>query len=219
MDLRTVGDILHSYPRTYKDFTTIISPDDAEVGSEGLFFGRLVDLNERNLSRNRRLIQGRLVGQRKVLTLSWFTAAYHRGYSYQYRQLAKVKELWVYGQVKQGFYGPEIAGGEFYTSQPKHRSLVPVYPLVSGVTNRMRLEWIEFALQYLDLVEECLPPHLLSQFIPRKQAIRAIHFPTSQEELAQAKKRLIFEEFFSFQFGSYLPYSGISCQSAGRQFD
>lgn len=198
LDLRTVGDILHSYPRTYKDFTTIISPDDAEVGSEGLFFGRLVDLNERNLSRNRRLIQGRLVGQRKVLTLSWFTAAYRRGYSYQYQQLAKVKELWVYGQVKQGFYGPEIAGGEFYTSQPKHRGLVPVYPLVSGVTNRMRLEWIEFALQYLDLVEECLPPHLLSQFIPRKQAIRAIHFPTSQEELAQAKKRLIFEEFFLF---------------------
>lgn len=38
-----------------------------------------------------------------------------------------------------------------------------------------------------------------SQFIGRRQALRAIHFPRSGTELAQARKRLVFEEFFLFQ--------------------
>lgn len=198
LNLETIADVLHSYPRTYKDFTKVISPDQAEIGSEALFYGRLIDLNEREVRSRRRLIQARLLGSHKALTLSWFTVPYHRGPSYQYQQLARVGELWVYGQVKQGFYGPEIASGEYYTSRPKHLGLVPVYPLVAGITNRMRLEWIEFALKYLDQVEECLPAHLFDQFMGRKQAVRAIHFPKNDAELAQARKRLIFEEFFLF---------------------
>ena len=37
LNLETIADVLHSYPRTYKDFTKVISPDQAEIGSEGLF--------------------------------------------------------------------------------------------------------------------------------------------------------------------------------------
>ena len=199
LELYTLRDVLFSFPRAYKDFTAVLRPDQAETGQEGLFHGRIADLSERALTHNRRLIQARLVGNRRVLNLSWFTASYRRGYSYQYQQLAKAQELWVYGSVKAGFYGPEIVGGEFFTTMPKHHGLVPIYPLVAGITNRMRIEWIEYALKYLDQIKECLPTHLFSQFIGRRQALRAIHFPRSGTELAQARKRLVFEEFFLFQ--------------------
>jgi len=63
----------------------------------------------------------------------------------------------------------------------------------------MRLDWIEFALKHLDQIQECLPEHLSSRFLGRREALRAIHFPRSEAELAEARKRLIFEEFFLFQ--------------------
>ncbi len=198
LGIHSVRDVLFSYPRLYKDFSRVLSPDEAELGEAGLFFGTLFDLNERSLSKNRRLIQARLVGKKQVLTLSWFTVPYHRGQSYQYRQLAKANQIWVYGEVKDGYQGLEIAGGEFFTRKPQHQSLVPVYPLVSGITNRMRLAWIEFALQYLDQIEEFLPPHLLERFIDRREALAMIHFPLDHQTLARARERLVFEEFFLF---------------------
>ena len=198
LDLETVRDVLFSFPRTYKDYTHIFSPDKAEIGMEKLFAGELIDLREKKLQGKRRLIQARLLGKRRALTLSWFTFSYHRGYSYQYNQLQNKHRLWVYGQVKSGLYGPEIVGGEFYAAEPKHLGLFPVYPLVSGITHQMRLNWIEFALQHLNEIEECLPPDLIDKFIDRKQAINSIHFPINHEELTQARRRLIFEEFFLF---------------------
>ena len=194
----TPCDVIFSFPRAYKDFCRV-SPDQAEAGMEGLFHGRIADLTERALFRNRRLIQARLLGTRQVLNLSWFTASYRRGFSYQYQQLSKADNLWVYGLVKSGLYGPEIVGGEFYTSMPKYRGLVPIYPLVAGITNRMRIEWIEFALKYLDQIQECLPEHLLDKFPGRQNALRAMHFPRNEIELAKARQRLVFEEFFLFQ--------------------
>jgi len=199
LGLHTVADVLFSFPRAYKDFSQILSPDQAEPGMEGLFYGKLADLNERQLPQNRRLIQARLIGQRRVITLSWFTVAYQPSYSYQYRKLSKVQQLWVYGQVKDGYYGLEISGGDFYLQQPQFQSLVPVYPLVAGITNQMRLRWIEYALQYLEQLPECLPSNLLTQYLPRQEAIRTMHFPKNLQELAKARERLIFEEFFIFQ--------------------
>lgn len=198
LNLKTVRDVLFSYPRIYKDYSKVLSPDQAEVGAEGLYYGQLIDLHEKNLNRNRKLIQARILGNRQVLNLSWFTVSRGRGSSYQYRQLSKASQLWVYGQVKSGIYGPEINGGEFHTTEPHHLGLVPVYPLVSGITNQMRFKWISFALKYIDQINECLPPELLEKYLTRSKAIQAIHFPKSYKELEAARIRLAFEEFFLF---------------------
>lgn len=201
LQLMTVGDVLFSYPRAYKDFTRILSPDQASEGMTGLFFGELVDVQEKKLQKNRRLVQARLVGRTKVLNLSWFTVAYRRGSSYQYQNLSKQNYLWVYGDVKQGFYGLEIASGEIYTKEPQHKGKVPIYPLVSGITSNMRLKWIEFALKYINELYECLPQKVLENYMGRNEALKAIHFPKTDAQLEQARTRLIFEEFFIFQIG------------------
>lgn len=53
LDLHTLRDVIFSFPRAYKDFTAVVSPDQAEAGMEGLFHGRIADLTERALFRNR----------------------------------------------------------------------------------------------------------------------------------------------------------------------
>lgn len=198
LDLSSVGDVIFSFPRSYQDYSQVLTPGAAEVGITGLFFGNLVDLHEKSLGRNRRVISGRLIGGGKTLTLSWFTASYQRGTSYQFRQLQKADKLWVYGQVKPGFYGMEISGGEFHLREPAHLGLVPIYPLVAGITQNMRFKWIRFALQHLDQVYECLPTDIAKQYMGRQEALKAIHFPNSHQQLEEARTRLVFEEFFLF---------------------
>lgn len=77
--------------------------------------------------------------------------------------------------------------------------ILPVYPLSKTLTQSMLRRFIEQALnQYADHLEEELPEYLIQrdQILPKSQAIRAIHFPGSLEELEQARHTLIYEELF-----------------------
>ncbi len=198
LGLKSIRDVIFSYPRSYHNYCQIFSPDQAENDQEGLFSGPLVNIQEKSLNKNRRLIQGRLLGITKSLTVSWFTVMRGRGGSYLYRQLKKSSHVWVYGTVKEGLYGLELPNGDWYTKQPSRLGLQPVYPLVAGITNAMRLRWIEFALDYINQIYECLPSVQLQTYMAREDALSSIHFPKNQEQLDKAKQRLIFEEFFLF---------------------
>lgn len=200
LGLFTVGDVLFSYPRAYKDFTRVFSPDQLTEGQEALVYGRLANLQEKRLDRSRRIIQAQLLGTTGSISLNWFQTVRGNRASFIYSKLAKQSQLWVYGTVKRGFWGLEIASGEFYSLKPKD-SLMPIYPLVSQISNGMRIRWIEFALRYVDQVEECLPDYLLEEYVRRNRAIKHIHFPPGKEELEQARRRLVFEEFFLFHLG------------------
>ncbi|MDR1955383.1 MAG: ATP-dependent DNA helicase RecG [Treponema sp.] len=77
--------------------------------------------------------------------------------------------------------------------------ILPVYPLSGDLTQSMLRRFVDQALrQYAEPVEDELPRYLMqrNQLLPKSQAIRAIHFPHSMAELAQARKTLIYEELF-----------------------
>jgi ATP-dependent DNA helicase RecG len=197
LGLETVGDVLFSYPRTYKDFTQVVQPHQVEVGVEQLTSGPLTNLYERRISQGRRLIQGQLGG----MTLTWFV--YHRGpgSSYLFRKLERAKQLWVYGVAKPGLFGPEMSSPEFFLTAPSHQGLMPVYPLMSGISNEQRVRWVRAALKHLPLLPEILPEPLLSNYLGRQEALQEIHFPTSWSSREKARERLVFEEFFLFHLG------------------
>jgi ATP-dependent DNA helicase RecG len=198
LGLETVRDVLFSFPRTYKDFQKVLSPDQVEPGSVQLVHGPLLHLRERPISQGRRLIQATLGGQ---LGVTWFV--YHRapGPSFLYRKLQKVREVWVYGIVKEGALFPEMASPEVFTRQPVHQGLMPVYPLVTGISNDQRVKWVRESLKYLDEIQECLPQNLLDSYLGRQEALRQIHFPKDWEHYAKARERLACEELFLFHLG------------------
>lgn len=77
-----------------------------------------------------------------------------------------------------------------------------VYSLKGAVSQRLFRKYIGLALsEYSDCLEETLPNHFLSQYklLNRREAIRALHFPVSPEELKQARRRFVYEEFLAFQ--------------------
>jgi len=200
LGLNTVRDVLYSFPRAYKDFTRTWSPAELEEEGEYLVSGELMELTERSISGGRRLVQAGLYADGSWLRLTWFLVHRGRGYTYIYNRLRQAKRLWVFGSVKRALLEWEMNSPEFFLRQPK-LGLTPVYPLVAGITNSMRISWAQFALQHLDEIYECLPPHLAAKYGGRHQALRDIHFPADWQALERARTRLVLEEFFLFHLG------------------
>ncbi len=77
--------------------------------------------------------------------------------------------------------------------------IVPVYPLTSGLSQKIVSESVKEALRsILPECEEYLPaPILEASALPTTAyAVRNIHFPENEEALAASKRRLIFDEVF-----------------------
>jgi ATP-dependent DNA helicase RecG len=82
--------------------------------------------------------------------------------------------------------------------------LVPVYPLTEGLTQRplRSLIW-KLLEQYAARVADPLPQALREtrKLLPLNEAIRALHFPSTEEETLRARRRVVFDDFLLLQLG------------------
>ena len=82
--------------------------------------------------------------------------------------------------------------------------IVPIYPLSAGITQTMLVRAVDQGLAACgDLLEDSLPDEILQdhQLCRVKYAYKQIHFPSSEEELDVARRRLAFEELFLLAVG------------------
>lgn len=93
---------------------------------------------------------------------------------------------------------PQIFTPEKYND--KQNCLWPCYPLTAGLGKNKVSQTIRQALEELDLSADYLPEEIRGrlQLAEYNFAIENIHFPESEAALEQARKRLIFDEFFQF---------------------
>lgn len=100
------------------------------------------------------------------------------------------------------------------------KPLVPVYPLTEGITKNRIAADIETALSVVaPELEDYLPDDIRRRYklCTLPFALRAIHDPSDYESVARAKKRLVFDEFFTFALGMTLSgkkrreYGGLIC--------
>lgn len=78
----------------------------------------------------------------------------------------------------------------------------PVYPTKSPLTVKTLRRYIDLAFQqYGHLIPDILPPPLLTKYrlLSKRDALYKIHFPKTKEDVKQARRRLVYEEFFLFQ--------------------
>jgi len=77
--------------------------------------------------------------------------------------------------------------------------ILPVYPLTAGILQNNMRRFLSTAIKkYVNQLENELPNAIVEKeaLLSKEQAIREIHFPTSQLMLEKAKKTLIYEELF-----------------------
>ncbi|GHH96522.1 ATP-dependent DNA helicase RecG [Neobacillus kokaensis] len=87
-------------------------------------------------------------------------------------------------------------------SNTKQHDFEPVYSLKGRLSTKGMRKFINLAFQQFgSFIEETLPEILLQKYrlLGRREAIKAMHFPQNQEDVKQARRRFVYEEFLLFQ--------------------
>ncbi|HLR49419.1 MAG TPA: ATP-dependent DNA helicase RecG [Candidatus Sphingobacterium stercoripullorum] len=205
----TAGDLLKHYPFRYIDRTEFhkvneINPQWPSVQ----VVGRLIRLSEVGVKRARRLV-GVFSDETGSVELVWF-----KGIAYL-QKLLKVNEVYVvYGkpQLYRGVINithPEMETYQSSSSSTISTYIQPVYSTTeklkkSGLDSKgIRQVMLSLIQHNINQVAENLPEYVIesNQLMGKREAVRAIHFPKSQEELNSAVSRLKYDELFFIQLG------------------
>ena len=197
-DLRS---LLSYFPRAYDDRRAYKKIADLIPGENACVCA--VIAGEPKLSRIRKgldLVKLRVVDETGALELTYFNQSYlkntfHTGDTYVF-----------FGRVEGTPRRPQMTN-PLFEREGAHQltgRIMPIYPLTAGVSQSMLYKAVEQGLaSCVDELSDILPEdvRLAHQLCHTRFAYENIHFPSSDEALAAARRRLAFEELFLLALG------------------
>ena len=230
LGLLLVRDLLRYYPRDHVDYARMRRIEALVVGETATLVATVRRCNGFVSPRNPNLAilelqlqdpTGRLKVTRFLAGKRFSSMAYLKGQQRFYPVGAQVA---VSGLVKEGPYGLSfqdplievLDSSDGTIKSDQIGRLLPVYPLTEGLAaDRFR----QLMVQVLPLT--LLWPEPLSAqeqqhygVIPVADALTALHAPTTQDNLDQGRKRLVFDEFLLLQLGLLRRRSELRARSA-----
>lgn len=193
----TIDDLVTLYPRYYLTYDEPVCIADAQPGIRIAVFGMITTALAYRQIRGLKITTCNIRDYSGSLGLTWYNMPYMR------KQLHQGEHYIFVGTpvMKNGrlvMEHPECYTKEQYKEQQKN--LQPVYPLSRGLTNKMVTKAMQQTVDYMQQAEEYLPESIIQryQLKPYGEALCQVHFPVKKEAVIEAKKRLIFDEFFIF---------------------
>lgn len=199
LNIVTVRDLLHAFPRDYDVFENVQDISRLRAEEKAIIFGQIVQVKPIKKVRNLSITQIVVRDRTGAVNLTFFNQPYlisklKKGFSFYFRGTVQVKGTSLVMEQ------PAI-----YTSAEYERlkdALWPKYSLTKGLTNKLVTKSIEQVLKEVQLGEDFLPEYIKDSFglIGRREAYGDIHFPKSFDHAVRARKRLVFEELFMFVY-------------------
>lgn len=216
VDVHTVGDLLHHYPRQHLDFQNRLRIKEIEPGEDVTIIGNIRSVGAFQSKKGNVSIVNIVINDGTgSLTISKFIGGksnkylldrYKDSYPKGARVLASGRaELDSYSNKLQLRNAEvELIGGDGdEDSDSIHAGrLVPVYPLTEGLSLRYLRGIIHTALeQYSPVLKDFMPESILSRYelIELTNALRGIHFPDDIDSKEESRRRLVFNELFAAQ--------------------
>ena len=197
LHIRTLRDALETYPRDYEDRTVLTRI--ADLGAEDKYAIRAVVGTEPKVSRIRKgltLAKCTIFDESGSLPVTWFNAPY------VVAQLRVGQEYVFYGRVQGWGRGRQLVSPQAEKVAPDADApgrIVPVYPLTAGLHQSDLVRVTDAALAAVpgDWPDP-LPAVLRAKYrlLDAADALAAIHRPQSTDEVAAARRRMVFEELF-----------------------
>ena len=205
LGLYTLQDILYFFPHRYIDKSTYYTPAELpQTTADVQVLGSITHIETVKQKRGSRLVATFSDGQHSM-ELVWF-----RGQQWIQKSLQLNTPYMAFGRLN--WYGkkcsiphPELEliadheqrKGNFQAVYPSTENLTK-----SGITQRIVRQIVEnLFYEMQNNLQEVLSDELRNtyQLIEKNEALKAIHFPQSQEALARAQYRMKFEELFFVQ--------------------
>lgn len=197
LGISDVDSLIHFYPRRYEDWTKTCKASLAEEGKNiSIKATMITPVKEHMIRRGMTLYKCRFTDGETIINVTIFNNKY-------LAQSLRVYEDYVlFGKIEKTFT-------ETFMSSPKIEKIdnaIRIHPIYSSsgkLTSNAIAKVIATALNEIDIIPETLCSDIRSKYnlISLDNAIRQIHFPNTENESYEARKRLIFEELLTLQLG------------------
>jgi ATP-dependent DNA helicase RecG len=197
--IRTVGDVLLRFPHTHRD--RAVQPlADLEEGRTGTVLVEVLGSTPRPFRKGRVTITSVKVGDDSGhIRATWFNQPWVAA-----KLIPGARLLLTGKRTAKGFGVNEwelVASATPPRQDPRPGALTPVHPATEALKAQRIRDWAEQACRWAPNAIEGLPAALRARrgLAGVGDAIRAAHFPESQEEADRARERIGFEELFLYQ--------------------
>src|SRR5215211_7076477 len=198
LGIETVADLVEHLPHSHRDRRDVRLVADLGVGDEATVAVGVRGVTVKPMrDRRRKRVEARVFDESGPLVAVWFNQPWIA------RQLGPGAMLLLHGKLRQRnqFWVTEhelIGNGD----APVHTlGLVPVHPATQGISPQRLRELVSKARPLMLAAADPLPARLLiDERLPeRPAALEAVHFPVTEEDERDARRRLAFEELFLLQ--------------------
>lgn len=203
LGVNCIEDFLRLYPRRYDDYRALKPINQLEYNEDVTIIGQIWETRKRISRNSRAVVTTILTDGTATIEATWFNQPWLE------KQLKPGMQIVLSGRVDQylgrlTFQSPEW---EELDKELVHTGrIVPVYPLTQRITAKWLRNRIKAAVSYWS---RRLPDYLPKESRARlkllslEEAIRQIHFPDNWEMLAEARRRLAFDELLMVQLGVF----------------
>ncbi len=201
LGINTVGELLEYYPVSYDGYEAPVTVRQADFLDFAAVQGTVITSPSiRQMNRKQIVVSQIRDLNGDTLRVIWFHMPFLRGTMKAGMQFVLRGRLHGYGSARTMEH-PQIFTLGAYDALVGTRQ--PIYALTAGLTSKTIGKAVSQVWEGGIEIEESLSLNQRERWklMNKKQAIRQIHFPQDDAMLQEARKRLVFEEFYQFILG------------------
>lgn len=198
LGIKSIGDLINFYPRTYEDWSTVEKIENLQYG--GVFCIKAIlgtPISDVRISGGRIISKGMVYDDTGSIQIVYFNNKYISS------MLKGGKEYFFFGKITTDTFGAQMVAPTFSPASEGMR-IHPVYKQTAGLVSKTISNAVKQALSLLPKqVNDPLTEQVRRIFglCGLRQAITDIHFPKNKEALEIARKRLVTEELVVLNLG------------------
>lgn len=196
LNIESVEDLVHHYPRCYMAYPEPIDVSDMKTGQRCSVCCEISSPVHMKTAGRLKICTCLGADQSGQIFFRWFNMPYLRN-SLKQGEVYIFTGTPVYKNGRMMIEQPEYCSAEKYEKMME--TYQPIYPLTTGLSNKTIRKAQAAAFEEYR-AEEFLPENVRTYYDleDEAQALYEIHFPSGTECLIEARKRIIFDEFFRF---------------------
>lgn len=194
LGLRTVADLIDYYPRRYEDYSVVTPVARLSPGPVTLK-AVIRQVKGRYARRGMHVTEAVASDETGSVRIIWFNQPYREA-SLRPNQEYYISGTFELSHQRLSIMNPSI---ELVSEMPVNTArIVPIYKETKGLTSRQLRAALSQVAAAIDEIPETLPGWIVKnqKLFSRAKAVRTMHFPDSAEALAEARRRLGYEEVF-----------------------
>lgn len=192
-----VDSLLHFYPRKYEDWTDTKTVKEVQSGENVCIKATMISpVKESMIRRGLTLYKCRFSDGSDIVDVTIFNNKYLA------KSLRIYEDYVLFGRIEKTFTSASMSSPKIEKPEAAD-NIHPVYSAKEKLNSKAISKAVRAALDGIDEIPEILSEDIIKKYnlISLDKAIRDIHFPKKQEDIARARNRLIFDELLILQLG------------------